>query len=246
MTTYFIADLHLQAERPQMTAGFLAFLDTLQADDTLYILGDFFEVWIGDDYQPDWIQPINHALTRQTQRGLTLYLMHGNRDFLIGDDYCQRIGATLLPDPSVIHLNGQPVLLMHGDSLCTLDTEYMKVRAMVRTPIFAQQIAAQSIEQRLMLSAHFRNQSQTSNSQKSEDIMDVTDSEVGVALNTHQCDLMIHGHTHRPDVHTYPEPQGTHTRMVLGDWNDTTGWMIHDKNGALALIKFNFDELEPR
>lgn len=246
MTTYFIADLHLQAERPQMTAGFLAFLNTLHPNDTLYILGDFFEVWIGDDHQPDWLQPINRALNDHTQNGLTLYLMHGNRDFLIGDDYCQRIGATLLPDPIVVQLNEKPVLLMHGDSMCTLDTEYMKMRAMVRAPIFAQQVAAQSIEQRLAMSAHFRNQSQTSNSQKSEDIMDVTESEVGVAFNTHQCDLMIHGHTHSPYVHTYADGQQTKTRMVLGDWNDTTGWMIHDKNGVLELVEFNFDELEPR
>lgn len=236
MTTLFISDLHLQEERPEITRAFFSFLQThaIQADQ-LYILGDFFEVWIGDDGITPFQQDIIDALRRLSD-SCDIFFMHGNRDFLIGDHFANLAHLTLLNEPTVISLNGTATLLLHGDSLCTADSAYMEFRAMVRNPDWQKEFLAKPLEERIMIARQLREQSRNETAGKDEYITDVTPAEVVRAMETNRCPLMIHGHTHRPDCHdvTLTGDQGKSvkgTRMVLGDWGET-GWYIQaDENG---------------
>ena len=241
MATYFISDLHLQESHPRMAQGFFDYLDQRQNAEALYILGDFFEVWIGDDYETPFIQQVKAALKKLTDAGVKLYLMHGNRDFALGELFCQQTGAELLPEPSAIELHGEKLLLLHGDSLCTKDLAYMKMRPMLRSPIMLKQLLSQSIEQRLTMAAHLRGESQKGNQMKSAEIMDVTPEEVDKVLNDHQLSTMIHGHTHRPYDHRWEQEGAARRRLVLGDWSDTQGWEIVARAGeGLTLRSFEF------
>lgn len=231
MTTLLISDLHLHAGAPEIAEGFLGYLERqARHADALYILGDFFEAWIGDDYQSAFETRIIEALAQLTKGGTRLYFMHGNRDFLIGEGFAQAAGATLLSDPSVIELDcvegRKRVLLMHGDSLCTRDEAYMKFRAMARDPQWQAQILALPVEQRLELAKNLRSQSGEANSNKAEDIMDVTPDEVIAAMAKHGVRTLIHGHTHRPAVHELHVEGQPAKRMVLGDWQPDRGWEI--------------------
>lgn len=244
MATYFISDLHLEMERPAITQGFLRLLHSLNDADALYILGDFFEVWIGDDYQSPLIEQVESALSALHARGVTLYLMHGNRDFMMGHDFCQRIGATLLPDPSVIQLGQETILLMHGDSLCTKDVGYMKVRALLRSAPFQQTMLKQTIDQRLAFAQQARAESKASQAGKQMDIMDVTPEEVDRVMDEANVHTMIHGHTHRPKQHQWTWQEQSRQRWVLGDWSDEEGWLIRwESSTGLELRQFQFDDL---
>ncbi|MCB1647718.1 MAG: UDP-2,3-diacylglucosamine diphosphatase, partial [Pseudomonadales bacterium] len=225
----------LQPERPDLTAAFLEFLQTgLREAEGLYILGDFFEVWLGDDHVSDFNSQIIAALA---DLNLPLYLMHGNRDFLLGQAFCEQTGATLLQDPATIDLYGRPALLMHGDSLCTLDTEYMQVRSMLRNPDFQAQLLARPITERAALAAGARAESKAHTSNTDMMIMDVTPAEVVNAMEAAGVDLLIHGHTHRPDRHQVELPAGTGERIVLGDW-DQNGWALEATAAGLTLKSF--------
>ncbi len=242
MTTLLISDLHLHRGAPEIAEGFLRYLDReARHADALYILGDFFEAWIGDDYQGEFEMRILEALARLTQGGTRLYFMHGNRDFLIGDGFADATGATLLPDPSLIELGtgrGR-ALLMHGDSLCTRDEAYMRFRAMARDPQWQAQILAMPVEQRLELAKSLRSQSGEANSNKAEDIMDVTPEEVRTVMAEHGVRTLIHGHTHRPDVHELEIDGRPAQRIVLGDWQPDHGWEIRlSSAGELDLRHF--------
>ncbi|MBE0483731.1 MAG: UDP-2,3-diacylglucosamine diphosphatase [Bacterioplanes sp.] len=244
MATYFISDLHLEMERPAITQGFLRLLHSLNDADALYILGDFFEVWVGDDHTSPLIERVKQALFTLSQRGVTTYLMHGNRDFMIGDAFCQEAGIQLLSDPSVISLDQERVLLMHGDSLCTQDLDYMKVRALLRSVPFQQTMMQQSIEQRLAFAEKARKESQASQAGKQMEIMDVTPEEVDRVMDEANVHTMIHGHTHRPKQHQWVWQEQSRQRWVLGDWNDEHGWLIRwDSSTGLELRQFHFDEL---
>lgn len=233
MSTLLISDLHLHAGAPEIADGFIDYLERKAAQaDALYILGDFFEAWIGDDYQGAFELRIIKALKDLTDGGTQLYFMHGNRDFLIGDGFAQATGATLLTDPSVIELGGERVLLMHGDSLCTRDEAYMQFRAMARDPQWQAQILAMPVEQRLELARNLRNQSGEANTNKAEDIMDVTPSEVIDVMAEHDVRTLIHGHTHRPAVHELQVKDQPATRIVLGDWQADQGWDICVENAS--------------
>ncbi|WP_160153857.1 UDP-2,3-diacylglucosamine diphosphatase [Microbulbifer sp. ALW1] len=236
MATYLISDLHLDETRPDITRAFFAFLKGEAANaEALYILGDFFEVWIGDDDDAPLADEVARQLRQYSDKGTALYLMHGNRDFLLGEDYAQRCGATLLPDPSLVELAGSPVLLMHGDSLCTLDQEYMAFRQQARNPQWQQALLAKPLEERRQIAAQIRAVSKSMNSRKAEDIMDVTPDEVMGEMRKHQVHTLIHGHTHRPARHPLTIDGQAAERIVLGDWGDQ-GWCIRaDKNG-LELI----------
>jgi UDP-2,3-diacylglucosamine hydrolase len=236
MTDILISDLHLDESRPDLTAGFLHFLASqLKNTDNLYILGDFFEVWIGDDHNTPFNQSIIAALSAIQ---VPIYIMHGNRDFLIGEDFCQSIGATLLPDPSVVELGGQKVLLMHGDSLCTADVEYMKVRTMLRNPAVQQDLLSKTIEERQIIAQHARGESKAHTRESADDIMDVTPSEVIAAMETAGVETLIHGHTHRPNTHEVRLSNGKlGQRIVLGDW-DKLGWQITADSGDFKLESF--------
>lgn len=239
MTTLLISDLHLHAGAPEIAEGFLAYLEReARHAEALYILGDFFEAWIGDDYRGAFETRILEALAQLSAGGTRLYFMHGNRDFLVGDGFAQTTGATLLPDPSVIELNGKRVLLMHGDSLCTRDEAYMRFRAMARDPQWQAQILALPVEQRIELASNLRSQSGEANSNKAEDIMDVTYDEVTAVMAEHDVRTLIHGHTHRPAVHDLTVNGQAAKRMVLGDWQPDKGWEIRVEDGGDPELRY--------
>ena len=226
MTTLFISDLHLEESRPDITEAFLGFLNgTASGVDQLYILGDFFEAWIGDDERTPLQEQIAAALRKLRDSGTDIFLMHGNRDFLIGEDFCKRAGATLLDDPTVIDLHGTPTLLMHGDSLCTADVEYQKFRANMRNPQWQQMILQRPLEDRQQMARQLREISMAKNQGKEEFIMDVTPEEVVKDMEAHGVQRMIHGHTHRPAVHELIANGLPAKRIVLGDWDKNIWWL---------------------
>ena len=232
--TLFISDLHLSPSRPGVIRAFAHFLQTNTDCDCLYILGDLFDAWIGDDDDSSIANEVKQLLRDFSHAGPQLFLMQGNRDFLLGVDYCESIGAQLLADPTVIDLYSQSTLLMHGDSLCTDDVEYQAFRAMVRDPKWQNQILSQSLEERHALAGQLRNMSKESNSNKPEDIMDVNAEAVMIAMRSHGVQQLIHGHTHRPARHI--EEPGT--RWVLGDW-DEKGWALEATPKEINLNMFD-------
>ncbi len=243
MTAWFISDLHLEPKYENITAGFMAFLEKPQSGDQLYILGDFFNIWIGDDFTNPYIDQIKQALKQKSDQGIEIFFMHGNRDFLIGQQFCKEAGCTLLDDPTVIELFGERYLLMHGDSLCTRDVEYMQVRAMLRTPQWQQQFLSQSIQGRIEFAQNARAESQSKNAEKAstdmmEDIMDVTPEEVVNALKQHGVTKMIHGHTHRPARHQIDLDGTPAERIVLGDWHES-GWQLKIDEAGVELSDFD-------
>jgi|TARA_R100000049_G_C1956094_1_gene111276 UDP-2,3-diacylglucosamine hydrolase len=237
VTTLFISDLHLEESRPDITGAFLGFLKThAMGVEQLYILGDFFEAWIGDDERTPLQEQVAAALREVRDSGTEIFLMHGNRDFLIGNDYCERAGATLLDDPTVIDLYGTPALLMHGDSLCTADVEYQKFRANMRNPQMQKMMLARPLEDRQQMARQLRQMSMAKNQGKAEDIMDVTPEEVVKELEHHGVQLMIHGHTHRPAIHDLEANGEPARRIVLGDW-DTHVWWLEARSGQEPELK---------
>jgi UDP-2,3-diacylglucosamine hydrolase len=207
---------------------------------TLYILGDFFEAWIGDDEHTPLQEQVAGALKQVSSNGTALYLMHGNRDFLLGQDYCQRVGATLLDDPTVIDLYGTPTLLMHGDSLCTADVEYQKFRANMRNPKTQQMLLARPLKDRQLMARQLREMSMAKNKGKSQAIMDVTAEEVVRVMEQHQVQQLIHGHTHRPARHPLQANGQPAERIVLGDWDTHVWWLEAAAGQPLQLNKQAF------
>jgi UDP-2,3-diacylglucosamine hydrolase len=235
MSQLFISDLHLDENRDDITTAFLQFLRGKAASaSSLYILGDFFEVWLGDDHDTPFNQKIIEALVSLNAEK---FIMHGNRDFLLGDEFCQAIGATLLPDPTVIELNGQPVLLMHGDSLCTRDEQYMAARKMLRDPAVQTDLLSKSIEERAAIAQGARAESKAHTRETAEDIMDVTPDEVTRVMVEEGVRLLIHGHTHRPKVHDLNVDGDPAQRVVLGDW-DKLGWYLEADEDGFRLASF--------
>ncbi|MBL4827688.1 MAG: UDP-2,3-diacylglucosamine diphosphatase [Spongiibacteraceae bacterium] len=236
MSTFFISDLHLDESRPHVTRAFFSWLQqhAVQAQ-ALYILGDFFEAWVGDDNSTELIRDVIAALKQQTNNGTPIYLMHGNRDFTIGQKFCEQTGCQLINDPSVINLYGKPILLMHGDNLCTEDVQYLKLRAQIRNPAWQQEQLSKPLHERLAMAKYLREASAEAKSNKAENIMDVTASEVKHVMQENQTKLLIHGHTHRPKIHSMEDGN---TRIVLGDW-DQQGWYLHvHSNGSYDLNHF--------
>lgn len=239
MTTLFISDLHLEESRPDITSAFLGFLDEkAMGVEQLYILGDFFEAWIGDDERTPLQEQVASALRTLRESGTETFLMHGNRDFLIGQDFCDRAGATLLEDPTVIDLYGTPTLLMHGDSLCTADVEYQKFRANMRNPQWQQMILQRPLEDRQQMARQLREISMAKNQGKEEFIMDVTPEEVVREMEVHGVQRMIHGHTHRPAEHELAANGQPAKRIVLGDWAENVWWLEVTPDTPPALKKY--------
>ncbi|WXL27878.1 UDP-2,3-diacylglucosamine diphosphatase [Ectopseudomonas mendocina] len=227
-----ISDLHLEQERPDITRAFLHFLDTRASQATaLYILGDFFEVWIGDDAITPFQRTIASALRRLSDQGTKVFLMHGNRDFLIGKAFCREAGCTLLKDPARVQFNGETVLLMHGDSLCTQDLAYMKMRFWLRNPLSLFILRNLPLSTRQKLARKLRNESKAQTRMKASDIVDVTPEEVVRTMTEQGVRTLIHGHTHRPATHQLEISGHPAQRIVLGDW-DKQGWALQvDENG---------------
>lgn len=227
-----ISDLHLEEERPDITRAFLHFLATRACQaEALYILGDFFEVWIGDDAITPFQQSIADALRALSERGTRIYLMHGNRDFMLGKGFCRAAGCTLLGDPSVVELGGERVLLMHGDSLCTRDEGYMRLRRLLRNPLSLFILRNLPLSTRRKLARKLRNESRAQTRMKASDIIDVTPELIPRVLAEHGVRTLIHGHTHRPATHELEVDGRPARRIVLGDW-DQQGWALQvDESG---------------
>jgi UDP-2,3-diacylglucosamine hydrolase len=235
----FISDLHLSPERPDITDAFIHFLKSIAKEaEALYILGDLFDAWIGDDDDSPEYQSIIDALKTYSDTGCKLFFMHGNRDFLIGKRFEKSTGAKLLQDPTVITLNKQKTLLMHGDSLCTKDEEYMAFRQMVRNPEWQTTMLEKSLKERKSIAVQLRETSQSMNSIKAEDIMDVTPEEVVATMQEYKTPLLIHGHTHRPARHQIDIDGNPVERIVLGDWHDKGWYLISSENKGIELVSF--------
>jgi len=217
--TLFIADLHLTPNHPVSLDRCLAFLTgRAQSVEALYILGDLFDVWIGDDDEESGYQSVITALQQLTQQAIPVFVMVGNRDFLLGSVFSERSGCQLIPDPTIINLYGIPTLLTHGDSLCTADIAYQTFRQQVRQPSWQEQFLAQPLPQRRLLAQQARAQSQTYTQSTTLDIMDVTTEAVTTLLKTHGIHRLIHGHTHRPGRYELRVNHQTAYRCVVGDW----------------------------
>jgi UDP-2,3-diacylglucosamine hydrolase len=217
--TLFASDLHLDASRPQITRLFLDVLDTLGRNaDAVYILGDLFDIWPGDDDDSPVGLAITDGLGACVAAGTPVYLLQGNRDFLIGEQFTARTGCQLLDDPVRIDLYGTPVLLMHGDILCTDDVDYQAFRAGVRNYRWQQDFLRQSLQARRDIAQALREKSRASVREKPESIMDVNPDTVARFMTDHGVQLLIHGHTHRPGIHEFEIAGKPARRMVLGDW----------------------------
>ena len=235
MTTFLISDLHLSDARKAVTRGFFQFLrETASGARALYILGDLFDAWVGDDDDSGLSLDTQTALKALSETGTQLYLMRGNRDFLLGEAFAAATGAQLLDDPSRIDLAGWPTLLMHGDSLCTADQAYMAFREQMLSPHWQQAMLAKPLGERRELARQLRTQSQTMNSNKAADIMDVTPDEVHKIMRYHGAQRLIHGHTHRPARHPVTLDGQAAERIVLGDWHEL-GWCLRLERTHLSL-----------
>ena len=232
--TLFISDLHLEPNSPIPLNYFKEFLASrVQQADALYILGDLFEVWLGDDQDEPTYQTIQTALHNVK---CPIFIMHGNRDFLLGTDFAEKTDCKLIKDPHIIDLYGTPTLLMHGDTLCTQDKDYQAFRQQVRHPEWQKQFLAQPLAQRRILAEQVRAQSKAKTKNTAEDIMDVTPEAVISALETHRVNQLIHGHTHRPAQHKLTIKGQTAYRQVLGDWREDSAIILSCTPDSCELI----------
>jgi UDP-2,3-diacylglucosamine hydrolase len=228
----FISDLHIDASRPAITEQFLRFLATEARDaDALYILGDLFESWIGDDAADPAQAAAIEGIRALTASGVPCFVMHGNRDFLLAGRFCSMSGAEILPDPLIVTLYGEPVLVMHGDALCTDDLAYQRLRATVRDPDWQRQFLALPVAARRALAGAARVGSQAHTAAVEYAITDVNADSVALALRGAGTATLVHGHTHRPAIHALEIDGRARTRIVLGDWYDQGSLLRWDENG---------------
>jgi UDP-2,3-diacylglucosamine hydrolase len=232
LTVLFISDLHLDVERPETIEKFVKFVEREAVHaERLFILGDLFEVWVGDDEDDARILPVLEALATLKAYEVPCYVMHGNRDFLIGDGFAQRTGCRIMTDYVTVEIYGKSMLLTHGDLLCTDDTAYMKLRTTVRNAEWQQSFLQKSITERRAIAAAMRARSKTETATKPSDIMDVNQNAVEQTMQSHGVHYLIHGHTHRPGVHRFDLDGLTGTRIVLGDWYEDGSVLEWDRRG---------------
>lgn len=232
--TLFISDLHLSPDTSEANAALLFFLrSTATGADALYVLGDLFEYWIGDEglAQP-FVQEIVQEFHALAERGVALFFMHGNRDFLLGERFAAASGVKLLPDPTLVDLYGTRTLLMHGDTLCSDDVEYQKFRAVVRSPDWQRAFLAKPFDERLRMAREVRGRSESSKQVKDMAIMDVSPAVVENALRSHGYARLIHGHTHRPARHLHNVDGRECERWVLADWYGQGSYLMCDARGC--------------
>ena len=232
MATRFISYLHIDATSPEITQQFLTLLEEeARGAEALYILGDLFESWVGDD-APDAAQTAAIAGIRSlTAAGVPCFVMHGNRDFLLGSRFCALSGAHILSDPVIVTLYGEPVLAMHGDALCTDDRAYQRLRATVRDPGWQGQFLALSVAGRRALAGAARAGSQAHTAAMENNITDVNAASVALVLRAAAVATLLHGHTHRPAIHALSVDGRACTRIVLGDWHTQGSLLRWDRNG---------------
>lgn len=232
MTTLFISDLHLDAERPEVTNQFLKFLkDEAASADALYILGDLFESWVGDDDPNPHYATIKSALRKLKGQRVKVFFMHGNRDFAVGERFANETGVQLLPDPYIADLYGEQVLLSHGDAYCTDDVKYQTVRKMTRDPKWLESMLKKPLRERLEIAAKARADSARHGGVVNEKISDVNQRAIERALLKANVDTILHGHTHRPGIHRFNVDGDPAVRIVLGDWFDQGSIVRWDRNG---------------
>lgn len=232
MTTLFISDLHLESSKPEIGRQFLEFLEGEASEaDALYILGDLFESWVGDDDPNPHYAVMKSGLRRLVDTGVPVFFMHGNRDFMIGAEFAEETGVTILDDPEIIELHGEKVMLSHGDALCIDDKQYQQLRLMTRNPEWQAMMRAKSLTERLVFAENARRQSQEYNDSVGEDIMDVNQDAVVGTFRNRDIDVLLHGHTHRPAVHEIDLKGRTGKRIVLGDWFEQGSVVRWDDSG---------------
>ena len=236
--SFFVADLHLTDERPVATGRFFRFLDEEAAGaDALYILGDLFEAWIGDDHDEQVAHDTARRLKALADSGTPVYFMHGNRDFMLAARYAERSGMTLLADPTRIELYGVPTLLMHGDTLCTDDAAYQAFRRRVRHPLTLALLRLLPLAMRRRLARQARAGSESAKADKSAAIMDVNETEVVRVLREQQARRLIHGHTHRPAQHVHAVDGRDCERWVVPDWYARWGYVACDTAGCALRLE---------
>lgn len=231
--TLFISDLHLSEDTTAIEQGLYRFLEREAHTSRLFLLGDIFEAWIGDDDTSDLALRFAEAMTFVADRGTEIYFTRGNRDFLMGCDYLERFGGQLLDDITVISVCDQPTVIMHGDLLCSDDTDYLQFRALVHNPDWQRDVLSKPLAERRALAKQLRTMSSEASSNKAEDIMDVNASTVAATMSQYGVQRLIHGHTHRPARH----PLDAGERIVLGDWTDM-GWCLRERDNQLLLEQF--------
>lgn len=232
---HFISDLHLTQDRPDITQWFLAYLDSLDHQvSALYILGDLFDVWVGDDDNSEPNQTVKTALKQTTEKNIQVYFIAGNRDFLIGQTFFQDTGVMCLKDHHVIDLFGQRALLMHGDLLCSDDVEYLQFRQMSHSEQWQQGMLSKPLEERLLIAQQYRLESKKNKAEKTLDIMDVNAQTVEQTMAAHGVQLLIHGHTHRPDVHQITVNDKPARRVVLAEWDTKASVLDWSKHGFVV------------
>ncbi len=221
MKTLFISDIHLDPKQPEIQNCFDLFVDHCikhtNEIDALYILGDLFEVWIGDDASIPIYQHTIKQLKNLSSSGIKLFVMHGNRDFLLGSEFAKITGSTIIPDPYILNINHDKILLSHGDSFCVDDKEYMQFRKMVRNPDWQKNFLSKSIDERIEIAQQMRKVSQEKG-QAHYEIMDVNQQEIETIILEHNIYTLIHGHTHKPNTHNFMINSQTAKRIVLPDW----------------------------
>ncbi len=230
MTTLFISDLHLSPERPAIVRLFLEFLVTrAPGADALYILGDLFEFWIGDEMMDlPGVAPVIAALRKLSDSGVPIHVMHGNRDFLLGAAFEKATGCRLLAEPARARFCDEDVLLLHGDTLCTDDVEYQHFRSMVRDPACVRDFLSKTVQERAAIAQNLRETSQAATAGKKPEIMDVNETAVRETMRTAQIRHIIHGHTHRPAQHVLDLDGAPARRTVLGDWYEQGSVLTYD------------------
>ena len=237
MSTLFISDLHLEAERPDIGNQFLKFLaNEASGAEDLYILGDLFESWVGDDDPNTYYAVIKIALRKLTDSGVPIYYMHGNRDFMIGRKFANETGITILEDPHKVIMYGRQVLLSHGDLLCTDDHQYQQIRKLTHDPDWQASMRAKPLGERLAIAEEARRQSLEQTINQSLKIMDVNQDEVKRVMLEHTVEVLLHGHTHRPGVHTVDLGSRKAKRLVLGDWHTQGSLIRWDSRGPVLQV----------
>ncbi len=230
--TLFVSDLHLDACRAHLVEAFVDFLRTeARQAEALYILGDLFETWIGDDDPAEGLDEVLDALRALTGAKVPVRFQHGNRDFLVGAGFAQRTGVELLPERMVINLYGTPTLIEHGDLLCTDDRPYQRYRRRIRHPVTTTIFRYLPRTLRLRMARGLRRVSEQAIADKSMDIMDVNEDAVRTAMRLAEVRTLIHGHTHRPAEHWFELDGSPAVRVVLGDWYEQSSWLVADKDG---------------
>lgn len=239
MSSFFISDIHLTPHSPALTALFTSFMTgPAQQVEHLYILGDLFNTWVGEDIEPEWTESIIDLLLARKKAGKHTYFMPGNRDFLIKESFCKKAGMVLLQDPTVIEIEGRPILLSHGDQYCTSDWAYQRYRRWVHCRMIQSIFLHLPLSIRKNLASRLRKRSQNHIQGLTSSSMDVEPTAIVAALQRYSVDCMIHGHVHRPAVHMHETDSQRVFRYVLGDWGNT-GSVICTEGKELRLMQFD-------